>query len=64
MSLVKCVECGGSVSQSAQKCPHCGCIAFNGKKAVTDLFAFLISGGIICAILYFAGFFEWLSTKV
>ncbi len=24
MSLIKCVECGGKVSDIAEKCPHCG----------------------------------------
>lgn len=25
MALVKCKNCGNDVSDSAQKCPHCGC---------------------------------------
>lgn len=24
MSLIKCSECGGNVSESAESCPHCG----------------------------------------
>ena len=24
MSLIKCIECGGTVSSTAQTCPHCG----------------------------------------
>ena len=25
MALIKCKECGGSVSDKAKTCPHCGC---------------------------------------
>ena len=25
MALIKCSECGGTVSDKAEKCPHCGC---------------------------------------
>lgn len=42
MALVKCAECGGSVSDSAPACPHCGAPAPGGgtvvitrKKAMT-----------------------------
>lgn len=31
MALIKCAECGGSVSTEAKACPHCG--AAVGKRA-------------------------------
>lgn len=31
MALIKCIECGKEISDSAKRCPHCGCDA---KKSV------------------------------
>jgi hypothetical protein len=32
--LLKCVTCGGAVSENAEKCPHCGEPSFVGWVAV------------------------------
>ena len=35
MSLIKCPECGGNVSDMAEKCPHCGIsIQFNSDNTI------------------------------
>lgn len=32
MSLIYCSECGGVVSEKAEKCPHCGAPVENPNK--------------------------------
>lgn len=34
MALIKCAECGGDISGTAQVCPHCGYRTAYGRKAI------------------------------
>lgn len=38
MALIKCPECGNSISDKAEKCPHCGIPAsyFHEEKATSN----------------------------
>lgn len=39
MALIKCPECGSSISDKAEKCPHCGLPAtyFMQRQTQTDV---------------------------
>lgn len=43
MSLATCKTCGGKVSDTAGKCPHCGAVR---TKSTTKFLAFLIVAGL------------------
>ena len=68
MALIKCSECGGTISDKAKACPHCGCpIEGNeieekkgiskGKMSIASIVSFIISTIIFFLILpCFQGF--------
>ena len=37
MALIKCRECGKDISETAEKCPHCGATVLNGLQATGEL---------------------------
>ena len=37
MALIKCIECGGMISDKAKSCPHCGCPASVIRKESVQL---------------------------
>ena len=52
MAIIKCSECGKEISDSATKCPHCGCLTISGKKGVNLLQQSIWSiMAIVCIIL-------------
>lgn len=32
MALIKCNECGKEISDTAERCPNCGCVTNRGKE--------------------------------
>lgn len=42
MALIKCKECGGQVSDTAQNCPHCGAKVPRKTKLLHKVFAGLV----------------------
>jgi len=51
MALIKCKECGESISKKADKCPKCGA----PQKKKTSLFAWLV---LILVVLFVVGLFS------
>lgn len=62
MALIKCAECGNEISDSAERCPHCGCktklgetlgeTAAKRKSLVANVIITLIFA-VIGAIMFF-----------
>lgn len=54
MAMIKCKECGKKISDSADKCPHCGAVTDTGCSAVVWLFAIfaiLVLGAFIVGFI-------------
>jgi hypothetical protein len=48
MALIECPECGGSASDSASSCPHCG---YSQANEDTGLVIWVVLGGMGVVIL-------------
>lgn len=62
MALIKCPECGKEISDSAERCPNCGCTTKAGKTRAEQKglgFSGLLAIGflIVGMILIFTGHF-------
>ena len=65
MAMIKCRECGKEISNTAEKCPHCGCKTRYGKeqedKKGNGTMLYIGIGAIIIGlILFFPALFEML----
>lgn len=47
MALITCKQCGGKVSDRAEKCPHCGC-PIGGVKHCTECNAVITENEAVC----------------
>jgi uncharacterized OB-fold protein len=54
MKAVKCKECGGAVSSSASKCPHCGSTNPTSLHVLASVVAGLV---VLFGVLYFV--YQW-----
>lgn len=61
MALIKCLECGKEISDSAETCPHCGCKTSHGqtvnneKTSMLIRYAFSVGALIIGIIILCSG---------
>lgn len=62
MALIKCKKCGGKITDTIKKCPHCGCINENYRNIKLEMFnkkrsiiIACIVAGICITIFFLAG---------
>lgn len=59
MAMIRCFECGKEISDSAERCPHCGCVTSSGETK-SQAKAILVQW-VISAIALFAGIMLFIS---
>ena len=60
MAMIHCNECGKEISDSAERCPHCGCKTQRGQN-VTQAKGLLINLAIVIVLMVLGVFFIFTS---
>lgn len=46
-TLIKCLDCGKTVSINANKCPHCGSVAFKASTVIAGV----LNAGVVLVVI-------------